>query len=1139
MSQGCFIEYNMNDLIDEVTMRGPNGTSENPAGDLQVIKTDSAGNTYKPFEKIFPITSIIDPRRPKSAGIQYMILGDPSVSETLKSGIGSSFNYASSKTFSKRLYFSSTKTAYKYWVTPIATANGKPDGVPTKTLTNCILQLRYPAAKKATANKITIKFETSHSKPTSWTLKSLNLLAVEAPLYTGTTCPDNGVVNLYYNGTTWTELDDAAANSWTPSSGFDLSGLNLQINSIDTSGGYLGIIEVSARYVIDVSEKVEKIIFSQNASDSTADLVPVGNVTSNSLSVSLFSFDQQYSVYDKSQTFDKTKVSLYKNILVRPYVSVESEKINLGKFYLDSFTTGEYGEIDLTALDGARELQYIKPPDIITKSMSSVAIIRRLLDSVGFTNYNFNSPEDDSATITPLYWYTDPNKTVWQHIQDLCQDTQMIASFDNNDVLQFYPRDYIFKNKAVQFSFRSKSNAVNLSNISTMSIENVPSVKAVKVIYNAQLSSSYLKNADPLYQSPVVTLGAAALSVGITEDQTPFGLVGSDLYAPKGIIMLEPVVTVGDVKQLYSYSGYLVIEREVIEYDAISYSYEPIIEGPKKYIWMTSESDVQKHQGLAKPNTFAPTAIYRIAKRNVFNTIDLVKDPYGMRHLVDDNVEAIGWVGRTLNIKDGVAGLPDSSLFALTQKEVSVTTDPITKKVNRPHNLLHSISRSMLSVFAKDGKEIEPKPGETAKGFEQNTLYTFVANEANYKDSENFVIGTNMYFPLIVNPITGIQTGMQRTMAGLAFSLSDDNRSGYLLTIETTQSYRTDENYRAVNFYKIKDGKLQPLKNSQIDAGGTVITNISGGTLYKIDIRGNISVPENATDNKKVLALKILINNKTFAVVDRSPLASLTNRVALVSGAGTVAFDYIYTSPTTKEEFLSNSSFDLYKGLFGGQSTLVKNFADFLFNPGEIASSPLWIREFGPVARELRQIKTRYTSPGFPRYTSLVQNPGVTVIGSSLDSFTMETYVMNNTGVFTELANGQEKEFIVVGDYVSSSDPFEYMDPTLTDAEKAEQIGFESTWIQNESDAKALAVWMKDKWSRQQKVLTMDVFVNPLLQIGDIVQVSYPESKIYSSEDDVIPAGHTAEKFVILSLTTTYDKDSEATTNVICRSIYA
>jgi hypothetical protein len=65
----CWLEYNMNDLIDGVTVRGPNGTDAKPEGDLEVSKTAADGSTYKPFTKLFPITSIINPRRPQGSGI--------------------------------------------------------------------------------------------------------------------------------------------------------------------------------------------------------------------------------------------------------------------------------------------------------------------------------------------------------------------------------------------------------------------------------------------------------------------------------------------------------------------------------------------------------------------------------------------------------------------------------------------------------------------------------------------------------------------------------------------------------------------------------------------------------------------------------------------------------------------------------------------------------------------------------------------------------------------------------------------------------------------------------------------------------------------------------------------------------------
>ena len=109
---GCWFEYNMNDLISGVTVRGPNGTEANPEGSLTVVKTASDGSTYKPFTKLFPLTSIIEPRRPKKAGVQYFILGDPGAQKTIM--------YSADTKFNTRMYFPGVKTSYKYWVTPKA-----------------------------------------------------------------------------------------------------------------------------------------------------------------------------------------------------------------------------------------------------------------------------------------------------------------------------------------------------------------------------------------------------------------------------------------------------------------------------------------------------------------------------------------------------------------------------------------------------------------------------------------------------------------------------------------------------------------------------------------------------------------------------------------------------------------------------------------------------------------------------------------------------------------------------------------------------------------------------------------------------------------------------------------------------------
>ena len=1111
VTNGCYVEYNMNDLISGVSVTAPEGvitaTLTAPAS--------QGGYQYKPFEKLFPIKSIIDPRRPKVAGIQYMILAYPSLTTTLAaSGSGSAKTYASAKELNRRLYFSGIKTAYKYWVTPKAAGT---------ILSNCILSVSYPAAKTAATNKIVVKFETSHSKPTSWNLKLVNLAGAESVIYTGTTCPDNGIVNLYYNGSSWSETEPP-----TVPEGINLSGLKLQINTISISGGYLGVIEVSARLVKDVTNILESFNISQNSSDSIGGLVPVGDVTANYLRLSLNAYDKSYDNYDKTNAFNKSKLSLYENITIRPYVVVESEKINLGVFYLDSYEVDEFGEVSINALDGARELQYIKPPDIVTKDMSTVAIIRRLLDSVGFSNYKFNLIDSDTSIVAPYYWYTDPEKTVWEHIQDLCKDTQTIAVFDNNDVLQFYPRGYIFNTaKEIDASFRySNTSDGKLANISGIAIENVPSVKAIKVTYRPQLTSNYTADSDPLYTSPLVTLGAAALMADLPKTAP------AETDAENGVIRLRPVEISGAAQQFYSYAGYLVLGKEIIKYDAIKFVYEPASGSPATASkWIRNESDIQSNLGLAKPNTFKPTGEYRIKERNVFNA---VSDDADLTHSADINSLRSEWTGQKWNSETGIF-TPDNSEFAFTLKEVAIKDDT-GKDIENPYNLFSAIPRSMMTIFSPPGTLKDSTADPTIKEPVPNKIYTLVTtNNAKYLTGENFAIGTNMYFPLLKNA-RGEATGEQRTVSGIAFSLSSNNQSGYFLSVATTQNTTADKSFRELSFYKIVEGKLVRMSDSQKEDDGSILTGISGGRLYRIDIRANYSVPTTG-GSSKVLTLRISINNKEFVVVDTDPI-TITEKIGIASLQGVSAFDYVYSYSITADEFTKDKKYNPYKGFMGGESTIIKTFGDFIFNQKGQTESKSWVREFGPVARELKKITARYDTPGFPLYPNLINNPDVTIAGASIDSFGMDIYVINNTGTFTDLVNSEEKQFVVVGNFIVPSDSFEYIDPNLTDEEKKEIVGFDSTWIQKESEAIELSKFMKDQWSKQQKVVTLETFLNPLIQIGDVVEISYPDNGLYSSENSSIPAGFVSNKFVVLSIDSSYDKDSPPVTSISCRSIY-
>ena len=1069
MSGGCWLEYNMNDLILDASV------TATPAE--TATQTDPiTGKIYQPFKKLFPLTSIIDPRRPSAAGINYFILNQNVTNSIPKYNVSSDLPV--------RTYFSSPKNQYKFWVSP------KSGGT---ILDNFSFTVEYPVAKTAVANTILVKFETSYSKPSTWSIKIQDHAGTETTISTNGVVPDNGVFQLYWNGSSW-----STTKFTTPSAPVNIKKIIVTVNTISVANSYLGVIEVGARYIQDVSNRIVSFQVSKTSSDDSSGIVPVGSVTSNALSMSLEGYDKKGIEYDKTMPFNKDNINLYKNVKVTPFNKIGDDVIPQGVFYIDSFILSEFGDIDIQGLDGAKFLQEILSPDIVIQNAPSQAIIRRLLDSVGFTGYNFNTygkadpNKVDSATIVPLYWFTEDTKTVWQHIQDLCRDTQMIATFDNNDILQFYPRDYLFdKTRGSSFKFRSETKGSNIANIISLTKETVPSVKAVKVIYTPIISTNYSGSSDNLYVSPPAAIGAAALQ------NTLLATAPAETDADKGVVSLSPISVYSDLADtsFYNKAGYFLINNEIIEYDAIEFSYEPLVPVAGKlleYKWITSDSDIAKFLGESKINSFKPTLRYRIKERNAFNATG---NGVGVGETHNVNIDDLKaeWLGSKLNLS-AKTNAADPGVFSLRQ------TDGSGK----------SVSRSLLTMVAPTSKKeyhcatISPSPSFTTQTY--------------------FSIGTALFFKLAKSS-NGRTTGEQFVSAGLGIGLSADLLNGYILKIGTSQNVANKGlNYRDVQLVKVVNGVETPVSDTQ-ETEDTSITGVSGGELYRVDVRVS-----QKTAGK--LIFKIKFNNSVITATDTEAL-TLNNRISLIAIEGESAFDYAYTASLKKEDFAGSYSYDNY-GSYVGSATELKNvFGDFTaIGSASTVSSP-WIKEFGPVAREIKKISTKYaTRPGFVKYPQIILNPNVTLLGYDANSFGIDAYILNNTGAFVDLADGGQKSFIVVGETIAPLDPFEYIDPDLSATKNDEQVAFESMWIQKESEAKKLSDWMKTQWSKQQTVIQIDVFPNPVIETGDVVEISYPSNTVYSTED----AGKTAGKYIVLDIEQGYSQSPS--TKLTCRSIY-
>jgi|688.fasta_scaffold10710_3 hypothetical protein len=598
INAGCTVEYNMNTLVDSIVVSG-----------ADISRADSAGNVYYPFKKLFPVDTVIKQNRPLGAGIKYAIVGDIGTN-TYRNPKSSEYGV------SYRTYYPGSESVYKYYV------SDKGVGLDVTAT--------YP--KTILTNKIVIRFELGHSTPSTWTVYSGS-----TQLATGTSSdikafgnPDAGTVTIYYNGTSWVKTEPASISN-------PINMTSLRVTTGAVTGKYIGLIEMSPRWIKDVTDRVVDFEITKETSSGSDDILPVGSVTANSLSLSMVSYEDTREVvsFDKTMTFDSTKTYMYKAIEVVPYFKIYHsdgaltdssgayDKIKQGLFYVDSFSIEEFGNVSVTALDGARILQQLIAPSIVCKDYTTVAVIRTLLDNIGFTNYNFNITSTDTSIFSPRYWWTDDGGTVWDSIQRLCRDSQMVALFDENNVLQFYTREYLFSTVGkTPIEFRYSASGSNLPNILSFNKQDLPSANQVKVLWKSVTTNNYTGNSQPLWASGERNLGALSLEGDISaiSGQTvgPYSVSGTNSYVKLNLVVANDALK---SNVLNEYSGYLVIDSEIIEYDAIQYEYTDL-SGVRQSKDITSGSEALKYLGLSQPgaSNYQPNGKYRIKTRGAFGT---------------------------------------------------------------------------------------------------------------------------------------------------------------------------------------------------------------------------------------------------------------------------------------------------------------------------------------------------------------------------------------------------------------------------------------------------------------------------------------------------------------------------------------
>jgi len=706
ISAGATIEYNMNNLLDNITL-STTITDNDYISDI----TPAPGQEIRinPYKKLFPIDSIVKPFRPINSGIKNYILLD---SDNENSNIFYDYRTVPYPSNSPRVYYAGTTNYYKYWVTPqdtgvnvtvkyvqsTATVNEAyatgskvvykttsdhgftigqrvtisgsgtaslnltnqiitdvPDSR-TFSVTNSLAQVSSSGLSKtatlvntagvatptkpALANKIVIAFEKYHALPATCSLVITYSDNTTATVNGATVPSSTGRVIFYYNGSTWSTTPTfSSSQPISYAAPREIKSI-LLTTPTSANGPLIAVTEISARWIKDISSDLISFNVEKESTSDVFDLLPVGNISANSLAMNLVKYNQsslRVLTYNREDDWTSNPVPndvIYfaKNAEIKPHFkvyhsagaitegSLKYDIVEQGTFYLNSHSISEYGDVQIDGLDGSKYLMETLVPDLIYENAPVTSIIMSILDSIGFSNYNINislngsNVSIDTSIPTLTYWWSENNKTVWDCLQELCRDVQMNAFFDENNVFQFYTRDYLYNKATTDWAFTYNQDGNTLPNISSFEKKEIASANQVKIIWRTPMSSLYNQNATDLWSSEPSFLIAGGLRNQILSS-TPAELVDFDLD-------IEGLDSSSEVAFTFGYSGYFLVNSEVFEYDAIQYQYEPLNSTTTQYAFVSSEADWAKYRALSKTGFqyFKPTGKYRIKARALFGT---------------------------------------------------------------------------------------------------------------------------------------------------------------------------------------------------------------------------------------------------------------------------------------------------------------------------------------------------------------------------------------------------------------------------------------------------------------------------------------------------------------------------------------
>jgi hypothetical protein len=391
---------------------------------------------------------------------------------------------------------------------------------------------------------------------------------------------------------------------------------------------------------------------------------------------------------------------------------------------------------------------------------------------------------------------------------------------------------------------------------------------------------------------------------------------------------------------------------------------------------------------------------------------------------------------------------------------------------------------------------------QTNKTFGGNTWY--VATRGSRNDSPPYWYGTRMRFPT---------SGYTFGAAGLVMTAGDYDNGYYIEVTRTAAISSKDRKYtHELRFYvKYNNGTIKTIGPN---AGAGVPLNIVAGIWYDLDVHF-----EWQGTNRVVNIMLNGVSRLTAVVpVGLGTGESIGGRYGFFARGNTAAeFEYLYSSTyPINDAFDQEGWFDRIQGGYQSSQYDREWTYGYRTNTKLKTSKPptkyvsrygsRMMDEFGPVVHEIREYDVDFEKKPMIHSNLYISNDRQVICPEYTGTPFGASFILANTARVNAIVNGEdtlsfgagnpvEQKMLVYGRLVTQEEPATETVKNLAAINRRGEVevDIESQWIQSKTTAAAIAAWITKHWSGGNDEITISAIGNPLIQLGDLVAVNYPD----------------------------------------------